>query len=582
MSHTDSLTGFSGLSSFVWEHGADRLQCSEEVSRLIGRPAGPRTGDEFLSAFEPDERRRLKALFDHARRHGDTHWADFRVTLPDGGLRVLNIRLRQGDSPPELRGLVLDVTASQARQPELTHPPVTLDGVGHYTYDIAEGVSWWSPGTFRLYDMPPKPTVNPRRDMLNRIHPDDRPRLQAMVERAIRSAEPFEICYRVMLRDGGIRWLLDRGQTLGPFDPETGLGRQVKGTKVDVTRLRETLAGSGCLGGKTPDTSPHASAEELQVILDNCVAFVGLLDTDGTLREANAPALVAGGLTRDEVIGRKFWETYWWAYDRSVAERLQGALARAASGETVRYDEDVLMQGGRIMSIDFLLSPITDATGAVVRIVASGFDITERKKSEEHVRLLMGEINHRSKNVLALVQSVARMTGKSAPHDFLPAFEARLQALARSYDLLLREQADGVAMHDLVRAQLAHFGDLLDLRIRLEGPELYVTGDTAQTLGMALHELATNAGKYGALSNEHGEVSITWARQGAADEGGARYEICWRETDGPPVKPPEREGFGSRVLGTMAQSTLGGEVSLTYHPEGVEWRAAFDDSCLVD
>ena len=128
----------------------------------------------------------------------------------------------------------------------------------------------------------------------------------------------------------------------------------------------------------------------------------------------------------------------------------------------------------------------------------------------------------------------------------------------------------GANISNLVRSQLAHFADLIGSRIRLDGPDIILTPSAAQTLGMALHELATNAGKYGALSGATGNISIKWRVLG--EKGDGRFEIEWIEHDGPPVSPPKRKGFGSSVIGRMSELALGGEAEFDFRPEGLVWR----------
>jgi PAS domain S-box-containing protein len=192
-------------------------------------------------------------------------------------------------------------------------------------------------------------------------------------------------------------------------------------------------------------------------------------------------------------------------------------------------------------------------------------DITARKRAEERVHLLMGEANHRAKNLLSLVQAIARQTAARDPEDFVDRFTERLQALAANQDLLVHHKWQGVDMEDLVRAQLAPFADLIGPRIVVGGPQLHLNAAAAQALGLALHELATNAGKYGALSTDAGHVHIGWRLDGDA------LAMSWTERKGPPVRPPERQGFGTTVTRSMAKRALGGEVQLDYAPTGVEW-----------
>jgi PAS domain S-box-containing protein len=195
-------------------------------------------------------------------------------------------------------------------------------------------------------------------------------------------------------------------------------------------------------------------------------------------------------------------------------------------------------------------------------------DITERKAHEEQIHLLMREVNHRAKNMLSLVQAIARQTAARDPDDFIGCFTERIQALAANQDLLIRNEWQGVDLEDLVRAQLAHFADLVGSRIDVDGPKLRLNAAAAQAIGLALHELATNAGKYGALSTDRGRVNVCWGTVGDV------FTMSWSERDGPTVAAPRRRGFGTTVIETMAKHSLDGEVDLDYAPSGVTWRLA--------
>ncbi len=212
------------------------------------------------------------------------------------------------------------------------------------------------------------------------------------------------------------------------------------------------------------------------------------------------------------------------------------------------------------------VSLLRNAAGTPTNIIAFVTDITERKDCEERTRVLMRELNHRSKNMLALVQAVARQTFAAKPDTFIDRFEERMQALAASQDLLVRNEWNGVDLEDLVRFQLAHFKDLIGTRIELEGPPLFISASAAQTIGMALHELATNAGKYGALSCQGGHVEISWNVEGGA------FVIGWRERGGPPVTAPSNQGFGSTVLCSLAESSLNAKADLGFPVSGLMWR----------
>lgn len=212
------------------------------------------------------------------------------------------------------------------------------------------------------------------------------------------------------------------------------------------------------------------------------------------------------------------------------------------------------------------IDPIRDGEGRIVGAVNVFLDISERKRQEAHTAILMSEVNHRAKNLLGLVQAIARQTAATNPKDFLERFTDRVQALSANQDLLVQNSWHGVDIDDLVRAQLSHFADLVGTRIELFGPKLRLTAAAAQAIGLALHELATNAGKYGALSNASGRVDIHWRIEGD------RLHMRWAERGGPPVAPPPRKGFGTTVIDTMARLTVAGTVDLSYAPAGLTWQ----------
>ena len=193
-------------------------------------------------------------------------------------------------------------------------------------------------------------------------------------------------------------------------------------------------------------------------------------------------------------------------------------------------------------------------------------DITDRKKREEREHLLIREVNHRAKNILSVVDAIAHQTATKSPEDFVERFSERIQALSANQNLLLRNEWKGVEVEDLVRAQLAHFADLFGSRIAVHGPKLRLNAASAQAIGLALHELATNAGKYGALSTDTGRVDACWGADGKA------FTMSWTEREGPPVSAPKRRGFGTMVIEGMAKHDVDGVVDLDYAPSGLTWR----------
>jgi two-component sensor histidine kinase len=205
----------------------------------------------------------------------------------------------------------------------------------------------------------------------------------------------------------------------------------------------------------------------------------------------------------------------------------------------------------------------------------------ERDERESHVRLIMRELSHRSKNLLAIVLAIARQTSRhtSSFSEFESRFNSRIQALADAHDLLVEQQWSGAHIDDLVRAQLTAFGTE---KIALHGERIMLRAEAVQNIALALHELATNSSKYGALSVPTGKVDIEWARQPAATEGDAPdLRFTWRESGGPPVTPPEKKGFGCFVLERVTVNALG-EGALAFNPDGLQWTCIIRPEHLLE
>jgi PAS domain S-box-containing protein len=221
------------------------------------------------------------------------------------------------------------------------------------------------------------------------------------------------------------------------------------------------------------------------------------------------------------------------------------------------------------------LAYLEDAGGEqrVASIVGTVQDISEHKECAarerlfaEREHLLARESAHRAKNLISVVGAIAHQTATKNPEHFVERFSDRMEALSANQDLLVRNEWKGVEVESLVHAQLAHFADLIGRRISADGPRLRVTADAAQAIGLALHELATNAGKYGALSTDSGRVDIRWGA------GGETFTMSWTEREGPTVPAPQRRGFGTTVMKAMAERSVGGKVDLQYAHSGVTWR----------
>jgi PAS domain S-box-containing protein len=221
--------------------------------------------------------------------------------------------------------------------------------------------------------------------------------------------------------------------------------------------------------------------------------------------------------------------------------------------------------------------------GKALRMVSIVTDVTDRKAAEDHIQFLMHEISHRSKNLLMVIQSIARRTARSAGsmEEFERRFERRLQGLAASHDVLVSNDWQGAPLADLVRRQMLPFAGIQSSRLKLAGPDVIVTAEAAQALGLAIHELATNAIKYGALSAPAGKVSVSWSFVGETIAPRALL-LNWIEQGGPQVSQPQRRGFGHVVIGEMVERSLGGKVAMEFASEGLKWSVVIPASNLVN
>jgi PAS domain S-box-containing protein len=290
----------------------------------------------------------------------------------------------------------------------------------------------------------------------------------------------------------------------------------------------------------------------------------------GKIDRVNAPAEALFGLPRGRMLGEPV--------EMLIPERFRESHAAHRSGymkntrvRPMGTDLDLWAQraDGSEFPVDIMLSPIEIDQRRVVLAVVR--DITQRKRAEAQVKLLMRDLNHRIKNIFSVVQAMAHQIAASSPQEFAARFSERIQGLSASHELLVRNEWQNVPLAELVRSQLSHFRDLLESRIIVRGPDLRITAAAAHAIGMALHELATNAGKYGALSTTTGCVDIRWGL--ARDDAGRRlFTMEWNENGGPPVVSPTRRGFGWTVLCQLTKMSLDAEVTLEYAPTGVAWR----------
>ncbi|HVZ05992.1 PAS domain S-box protein [Hyphomicrobium sp.] len=321
---------------------------------------------------------------------------------------------------------------------------------------------------------------------------------------------------------------------------------------------------------ETENENSDSSIQSSGVLAARLAAIVASSDDaivsktlQGFVTTWNAGAERIFGYTADEMIGQHITRII----PIELRSEEDAILARLRQGEHVDHFETVrVAKDGRRIDVSLTVSPIRDRTGRVVGASKVGRDITERKQFERLQQLLIGELNHRVKNTLATVQSIANQTVHRAksPSDFAASFSGRLQALARTHTLLTQSTWQAADLADVLRDQLP-LSEAADDRISYSGPTVKLNAQAALHLGLVLHELATNALKYGALSDPRGKLAIHWI---VRTDNGRHLLLEWRERGGPTVSVPQSRGFGATLIEKSLEAH-GGVTSIRYEAEGL-------------
>lgn len=322
-----------------------------------------------------------------------------------------------------------------------------------------------------------------------------------------------------------------------------------------------------------------ASDDRFRLLFEAAPTGVLVIDEGGTIVLANARATAIFGFEAASLAGEPV--------ERLVPERsrrghpgLQADYLKAPTPRPMGAGRDLYGRrcDGSEFPVEIGLSPI-EVDGRRL-VIASVVDITERTRQAEHIQVMMHELAHRSKNLLTVIQAIAHQTLARCGNleEFKQSFDSRLSAVAQTQNLLLEANWVGVPMTLIVAEHLRPFVDS-GARIEASGPDVVIKPDLAQRFGLALHELATNATKYGALSSGAGRVLIAWS----LDQPTARrrFTLSWRETGGPPPIPSGRRGFGHRLLAGMKEEGLCDHVDIGFDREGFRWTIECSEDALV-
>ena len=306
------------------------------------------------------------------------------------------------------------------------------------------------------------------------------------------------------------------------------------------------------------------SERRFRLLADNISQLAWIADSEGWLFWYNQRWFDYTGTVMKDMAGWGWQAVHHPDHVEGVTERFKAAIA---SGEDWEDTFPLRSAEGEWRWFLSRAKPIRDDAGSILFWFGTNTDITEMREAEQRIELLLQEVNHRSKNMLAIVQSLARRSD-AGRGDFIERLEQRIRGLAANQDLLVKRAWTPVPIVEMIEAQLRSLEDSRS-QVSLDGPDQALTPVAAETLAMAIHEMATNASKYGALSVPEGRVRIRW--QVRAEQDPVSFLIEWAETGGPSVNPPRRPGFGTRIIVDVPRAKLGARVEAAYPAEGFRW-----------
>lgn len=553
----------TGQLVYDFNYVTGRIEWSGATVRVAGLPHETMQSvdlDEWERNLHPEDRERVMRDFHAMLASGDIFRAAYRYRRADGSyvdVSEIGHQLRdERGIAYRLIGTMQDVTEQKRNEERLRETSRRLieaqriAGVGSWDLNLHTGALAWSETVFHIFEIDPSRFSGTTEDFYRIVHPDDRESVHAGFEASVQSRQPYDITHRLLLPDGRVKHVHECAEV---FYDEAGRPLRATGTVEDVTERVEREAAL-------------RESEHRQQLAINA-AGLGLWEWDiTTLKVAWAgefervfgfePGTYPG--RHEASLERVHPE------DRSqVAEALQRAVDL---NELFSLDFRILAADGTIRWVHSEGRMAPSEPGRPPRMVGVARDITERKLIELRQQLLMNELDHRVKNNLAAVATIAQQTMASSAslEEFGPAFMGRVVAMSRTHDALARSRWEGVNLREAAELVLAtHFLSKTP-RIEISGPSLRLPARAAMPVCLALHELATNAVKYGALSGERGRVLLRWRR-----DDDDWIELRWEEKGGPPVETPRRAGMGRQLIDGLICYELRGEVDLQFPPGGV-------------
>ncbi len=548
---------------------SDTVHSAGPVARLLVRPEGPQPGTfaAMVETIHPDDRDRVMQDFSKILNTAASYRLEFRLNLPGKERWVTAEGSVEHDvqgRPARLRGITHDITERKRAELALVERDAQLGlagkaaRVGSFAIDIDTGTVRNSPGYATIHGLAEGTVEFPREEWRSRVHPDDLGRLDALRSKTFAERRhEHNTEYRIVGRDGKARWIESRG--LVSYDGD-GRPTRIVGVNIDITERQRAQA------------ALEASEARYRALYHDNPSIYFTVAATGTVISVNEFGARHLGYTPAELVGRSVL-TIIYEEDREAARRHLASCVRHP--ETVATTElRKICRDGSVMWVREVARAVHVCANEETVVLIVCEEITERKRAEEQQSMLVAELDHRVKNVLASVAVVAKRTSErsGSTRDFIEALNHRLQSMAEAHSLLSRSRWQGVSLADLVDQELAPYATAENTII--EGPHVSLSASATQALAMVLHELTTNAAKYGALSTPQGRVSVRWHR---ISDGGAstRLRLTWQEEGSPAVSSTVRPGYGTSIIRDLIPYELGGVVDLDFRAGGVSCTIEF-------
>jgi PAS domain S-box-containing protein len=547
----------AAVPSFVWFAGQDGglEYLNDRWYEYTGQTPEQALPDGWASVLHPDDAQRTAIAWSESRARGVPYEIECRYRRRDGSYRWYVARaepLRDADGQVvHWFGTSTDI---HERKEAAERIELALDAgaiMGTWVWDVPSDLVTADERFARAFSLDPEEcrTGLPIEKAIASIHPADRLRVHHAIEEALAQGGSYRCEYRVRGMDGQSRWV----EAIGKVELSSeGTPIRFPGLAIDIEARRAA------------EYERDRATALLQAFVEAVPGSVYAKGTDGRLMIANRGFAQAIGREPASCLGKTDIELL---ADTAQAELIMENDRRIMdAGLPEQVEEELTLTDGRKSYWLSTKAPFKDEAGAVVGLVGSSVEITERRQAEERERLLAREVDHRSKNLLGVVQSVVQLTRSDTVEGFKEAVTGRIQALARAHSLLAAGRWDGVDLDQLVREELAPYARGDD-RAVISGLPLRLRPGAAQALALTIHELATNAVKYGALSSEAGRVEVRW--NVVRVDGRRNLQLGWTEHGGPPAATPTHRGFGSTVIRSSIERQLGGTVNIEWSLHGV-------------